>query len=200
MALQLTTIGRLKKPGLTDISIEDTSWDDYLTGVIAEVSSTIEGYIGHPILNETVTEVRNVENQEGVFWLRRRPVTSITSVETRVNVSTAWADATTLTSTSYDFDASNGKLVVTSTMPMGALTMRVIYVAGFATTLANLISNYHDIVSAAERQVSYVYRRRNDPGAASISIGGQSMAHVKAVDLLDSVKATLRKYRSYQVV
>ena len=199
MTLQLTTPEAMKRPGLTDLDLTDTSFDAWLEGAIAEVSAAVEQYVGCDLTLETVTEVRSIFVQSGALWLNRRPVTSITSIDTRLSVSTAWDDAYTLSSTSYDF-LESGMLAFSTFPSLGYLSTRIVYVAGLAASASDLEANHPAVASAAKRQVAHMFRRRIQPDASSVSMGGQNRNPSESVSLLPSVKESIAKFRSHVVV
>ena len=189
--LQVTTVDRIKK--LSANSLNAPEHDDLITSYIDEVSTQVELYLC-PLLNATVTEYRDLCQFQREIWLDRWPVTSITSVYNRSSVSVAWADANEIESTNFDFSASSARLILDATVQPGGRALRVIYVAGFATTTAALLTAYPDIVGAAERQIIHMYRRRTHPEKTSVSEGGMTQTTVQ-VELLRSVKQTLDRHR-----
>lgn len=198
--LQATTIERLKTAAYTSIDENDTSQDEWLTGAIAEVSAAIEQYIGGGLKQETgIVEVHDVLQFQREWWLKRYPVSGITSVEVRSSAVIDWADATLLQTTTYDF-TTRGRLLVLSTLSEARLGLRVTYDAGYAVDTETLLSSHREIASAAERQVAYMFRRKNDPGRASVTIAGQDQVFQDAVRLLPSVKETLKPLRRMLVV
>lgn len=200
MTLQVTTIERVKRAGITDIDLNDTTYDQPLTGLIAEVSRQFEQYIGRPLLSETVTEVQDADRFQESLWLDRPPVTSITSIKMRSALSTAFADVTALATTSFDFNATTGRIVLGLDLLAGVRSVEIIYVGGFAATTTALVSSYPDIVNAAERQVAEMWRRRMSPDRASESINGVTSTTQMAVRLLPSVKETLFGYKRMRLV
>lgn len=200
MTLQVTTLDRIKRLGVTDIDLNDPTYDQPLTGLIAEVSKQIEQFIGHPLAQETVTEVHDLERFTTSVWLDRPPVASITSIKQRSSLSTAFSSVTALDTTSYDYNATTGRVVFDIQLVSGPRALEVIYSGGFATTTANLVASYPDIVNAAERQIAEMWRRRENPDKSSQSINGVTELVQAPVRLLDSVKATLYPYRRVRLV
>jgi len=177
---------------------DDESDVPELDGLIAEVSTAFEAYMGRPFLEAARVEVRDTEAHQYQYWLRAFPILSIASIVIRQGVWTSFADGTTLNSTDYDFEAATGRVVlgVKSTWD-GALTMQVTYTAGFALTTAAFVTAYPDIASAADRQIAHEWFRRKALDMSSVSVGGGgSLSTMKPVGLVPAVTKTLDAYRS----
>lgn len=199
-SLQATTITRLKTTAFTGLDPNDENEDEWLQGAIDEVSSAFEAYLGCKMKQEALVETYDVQQFQTQFWLRRFPIASVTAVETRTAVSVAWADATTLDSGTYDYEPNRGRLIIDTVLPPGPMALRVSYTGGFATDTDDLLANYREIASAAERQVAYMYRRKLDPGKASVTIAGQDQVFQEPVMLLAGVKEALSPWRRLTVV
>jgi hypothetical protein len=194
--LKATTIDRVKAAGLGSFDINSDDYDDFLMGLIEETSVQFETYLGHKLLKSARTEVQDVEKFQRTFFLREYPITSVSTVKVRSAISTDWASVSALTATTYSVDTVTGRLYLdTSTAYEGHDAIQVVYTAGFSTTTALLITEYPEIASAAERQVAYLFRRRNELEASTHSVGGGTSSQVGAAKMLPGVMETLRPYR-----
>jgi hypothetical protein len=200
--LNVTTLDRIKSEGITDVTLNDHDKDQALDGLIAEVSTAIEQYIGRDLLVQTVTEVRDTHRFQESIWLYAPPVASITSVFHRSSFVTAWADASEIESTAYDFDATSGRLLMSAQLAESPQGLQIIYSGGFSLTTAALVTAYPEIVSAGERQIAHEWRRRTSLDQTAKGIGGGRSQPNQSVDissLLPAITKTLDAYRLWRV-
>jgi hypothetical protein len=72
--------------------------------------------------------------------------------------------------------------------PGGSKAYQVTYTGGYATIPA-------DLEGAVCQQVVYEWRRRNDPGLSAVSLPDGTINKMQVGEWLESVKATLNRYR-----
>ena len=197
-SLAVTTLARLKDgQKIEGLVLANTTVDAILTDLINEVSTMFERYIGHQLLSAARTEVYDVLSGTETIFLREFPVTALTSVKLRSSVSGDFADVTALDATNYEHNPTTGELHFTRPLGWtGRRLLQVVYTAGVDTSTANLIANNPDIPAAADRQIAYMFLRRNRPGAGGLQIAGGSVQHEVELDLLKTVKRTLNQYKT----
>lgn len=194
--LETTTVDRVKISSLSDLDLNDTTKDELLYNLILEVSTQIEEYLGHELIAKQRVEVFDVEPLQERMWLPQWPVSSIDEVRNRSSAAVLWADTSALDTTSYTLLPNPGRIEFNTTLLPGPLNLQVTYTAGIAATTQALIASNADLVAAAERQVGYLFRRRENPDRTSTSFQGASFTGtIVEARLLPSVKETLRKYK-----
>ena len=201
--LKATTIDRVKEQGLGSIDINDEQYDAILQGLIDETSIQFEVFLGHRLLKAARTEVHDVERFRHSFFLREYPLASVATVKFRTSIATDWSTVAALPATSYTFDSATGRLYVDRDVIDAKDGLQVVYTGGFSTTTTLLTQEYPEIASAADRQVAYAFKRRNNPAASSTSVGASSVGYPVAfgepgqgaLSLLKSVRDTLGAYK-----
>lgn len=169
---------------------------------IASVTQKIERYLGRHIEAKQRTEYYDVDGCNGrldaddddaLFHLKGWPVSAVASVK---NSDEGDYDDHVLTAGS-DFIApvNRGRLVIKSSLTIGADALQVVYTGGMATTTEAFVDAYPDIADAADVQVVYEYLRRKTPGAASVSNAGGTVEQEGELKLLKEVKRALDKHK-----
>ena len=187
------------------LEISSTTHDTVLDRLIAVVSQRIEDYLDRPLESKARTEEYDIKPRQRVVFLRAYPLTAQNQI-TEIKIATDWKFDTVsaVSSDDYHVDLANGAVHLnfypilrylnsnTETAP-GAV--RVAYTGGFATSTANLISNYPAIASAAETQVIAMWRRRDEPMVKTIDVGEYSSTKEGPVRFLPDVVEALTPYR-----
>ena len=201
--LDATTRERVKRAaGYQDPTTADSNEDTYLDALIDSVSLAFDRFIGGStpsgstsrLLQESRTEVFDLPRWRNFLWLPAYPISSITSVKQRSSISTAFSDVTAIDSSNYEAVTDTGKLNFTFNLFAGEQTVQVVYVGGLATSTANLITNYPDVVDAADKQIVYELKRRDALGPGSIAVQGSTFVSQAGVKLLPSVTERLWPY------
>ena len=198
-SLTVTTKPNLKDKGWIDIPALNTDYDDWMDGAIEEVSTQFEAYIGRDFLEVSRVVELDVELNQFDFWLRHYPIVSIAEIKTRRHLGLSFStEGIVLATNRYAFDAAKGILYTRGPQKvMGNLTLQVTYVGGLGTNQADLETNFPDIVSAANRQIAFMFKRRLDPGSFTQSIAGESTRADAELKLLKTVTETLDRHRSF---
>lgn len=199
-SLDVTTIARVKTVLNKDAG--DSAHDQVLEGLIKQVSTKVEQFIGRELLSTSRTETYDGEPRMDRLCLNQFPVSAVTSVKVRASVGdeTDWATITAVDDQNYELQESDGRsgvLLLNFTPFVGRAAIQVVYTAGFGTSAADLLSSYPDVVSAAERQVAFEFQRWNDPGGKNVNVDGMSEVHTSPVRLLPAVAETLWAYKGW---
>jgi hypothetical protein len=142
--------------------------------------------VGFAVKAKAITEYH--DGDSGVLlWLKNPPVASLSLY---LDSSRAWGAGCLLTEdTDYVLDVNTGKVVlVTTSFPSGAKTVKAMYTGGYTTVPSN-------IEGAVIRLARYWYDSMANAhvGVLSISIGGGTTAFVN--DIPDDVMAVADQYR-----
>jgi len=195
-SLQLTTIARVK----TVLSKNDSADDQFLTSLVAEVSTKIEQFVGRAMLQAERTEVYDGEPRMNRLTLFNAPVSAISSIKTRASITTDWSNVTAIDTDNDELqeaDGRSGVLLLNFQPYVGLSTIQAVYTAGFGADTSDLLANYPDIAAAAERQVAYEFDRRRQVDGATIQIQGAQEGSIPETQLLRAVKETLWAYRAW---
>ncbi len=196
--MDATTIARVK--ALLDIT--SSTYDAVLTTMVAAASRRIENYIDRPLLETARTETYSIKPRQDVLFLRAYPVASVASIKLALDWD--YAAATAIDTNDFNVDAETGMVRFLffpinnwkgNNLAAAPNVMQVVYTAGLATNTANLITNHPDIAYAADVQTVAMWRRRDSPQGASLSVGGSSLSYEDALGLTKETVQTLAPYR-----
>lgn len=154
----------------TIIGKTDAGDDATLDAMIAAVSDEIEVELDTDLLQATKTEEYDVADRQRLFFLRKYPVASITTVKSRSDWD--WASASALDSALYHLRPNSRRLYIEAGLVSGPGTLQVVYVGGFDTTVALILSNFPSISMAANIAVVAMWRKRKDPLKVGVSQAG----------------------------
>jgi hypothetical protein len=148
-----------------ELGITNNDKDDLLGDLLDQTSAAIESYLGRRLPVETVTEVRRddeIPYDDQPVWLRRYPVSSITSIV---------ADGETLQVSEYDLDGDDGSVWHVDgdgdADAWGAIRKLIItYTAGYSTIPADIQRATLDFSK------SKYYSQLRDPSMRSEEIPG----------------------------
>ena len=193
MALMTAAQARLYIPALSG-----TAADTDLDSLIGKAARVFAYYLGFPPNAagtnpslETVTYTQTLDGPGGVtLKLPVIPIQSVTSIHD--DPDRAYGSGDLVAASDYEVDLERGLVILKPTSVHGNWStsyraIRVVYVAGFATTPGA-------IVHAGGLQIAHWWGARNHIGKTSISQGGGS-ASVKTLELLPEVKEALAPYR-----
>jgi len=196
--INATTIDRVK--ALLDIS--STNYDAVLTTMVAAASRRIESYIDRPLEQTARTQEYPIKPRQDVIFLRAYPVTAISSIKLALDWD--FASATDFDAKDWTYDAETG-MIHLSFFPIlnyngnnqapAPNVIQVAYTGGFATSTANLITDYPDIAYAADIQAVAMWRRRDSPQGQSVSVGGGSIGYEGALRMIPDAIEALTPYR-----
>jgi hypothetical protein len=148
-----------------ELGITNNDKDDLLGDLLDQTSAAIESYLGRRLPVETVTEVMRddeIPYDDQPVWLRRYPVSSITSIV---------ADGETLQVSEYDFDGDDGSVWHVDgdgdADAWGAIRkLTITYTAGYSTIPADIQRATLDFSK------SKYYSQLRDPSMRSEEIPG----------------------------
>lgn len=163
-----------------------------LADIIAEAEVVIENYIGSPINETTVTEIRD-GRWEQVFTLKKSPATEIVSFEYNTGTISAptWE---AFDAELYRLEPLQGQIVTLCHIPKGLGNIKIVYKAGYVT--ADIPK---DIKIALKRLIAYLWRSRGSAGIKSESIDGSSVTYQDASTTNGIDTQILDKYRTFNV-
>tara|TARA_R110000751_G_scaffold265735_1_gene364813 strand:- start:50 stop:664 length:615 start_codon:yes stop_codon:yes gene_type:complete len=196
--MDATTIARVK--ALLDIT--SSTHDTVLTSIVASVSKRFESYLDRKLLAEARTQEYNIRPRQNKLFLREYPVSAIASI--KIALDWDYASAIAVSASDYHVTSDTGTVHFTfnpitsyggSNYAYAPDAIQVVYTAGFATSTANLITNYPDIAMAADLQSVAMWRRRDTPQGNSISVGGSSISYENPLDLVPDVIHALSPHR-----
>ena len=156
-----------------------TTWDAVLDSLVARVSAKFEILCDRTIASATYTEYYSGDASR-TLQLRQSPVTSITSIHSDFDRVT-WDSTTLISADDYTFDGPSGVVYYDLSFIPGVKNVRVVYVAGYATTPAGIVDAVCEWVAAG-------FNRRKGSGLTSESFGGVSQSY-----LADAMPAGVRE-------
>ena len=123
-----------------------------------------------------------------------------------MKVSGDWdfAAATAVDSSDYHVDLESGMLHLNyypisnyqgNNMATAPNVVQIVYTGGFATSGANLITNYPAISAACEMQVIAMWRRRDQPMMDTVKIDEYTSTVAGPLEFLPDVRQALMPYR-----
>ena len=199
--MDATTVTRVK--ALLDIT--SSTHDAVLGTLVDTVSQRIESFIDRPLEATARTEEYDIRPRQRVLFLRAYPLTAQGDIA-NIKIALDWdfAAATAVTSTDYHVDLNTGAVhfnfypitqYLGNTMATAPNAIQVVYTGGFATSTANLVTNYPAIAYAADTQVIAMWRRRDEPMVKSTRIGDYASTVEGPVQFLPDVIEALIPYR-----
>lgn len=184
--LALTTLADVKAYGTRPTSTEK---DDSIALMIPAVSAEIEAYLDRVLLIGSTSQAFDVYPDQIIFWLRRYPVSAVTTVQTRGDDDPIDSD---------DYDLVEGRRIVFTNprgLEAGDDTLTVTFTGGAAADTAGIKSDYPDIYLAATMQVWNMAQRISEEDAKAIAVGGQNVS-THQVSLLKRVRELLDRHRN----
>jgi hypothetical protein len=165
-----------------------TGKDALLTAIIEYVSPRIESYLNRNLRKETRRTLFNAGKK--IFALSAYPIDSSTTAVSVV------LDGTTQTINSDYFVWEDRGVVEFEYTPLYTEPQQIAitWVGGY-TEISDVIEVPDDIKLACVLQCSYVFRRRKDIGATSISMPDGSVSSAGSMQLLPEVKDILGAYK-----
>ena len=187
------------------LQITGTSQDTVLDRLIASVSQRMEDFIDRPFHQTARTEEYSIKPRQNTLFLRAYPLTAQGDISS-VKVSGDWdfAAATAVDSSDYHVDLDSGMLHLNyypisnymgNNMATAPNVVQVVYTGGFATSGANLITNYPAISAACEMQVIAMWRRRDQPMMDTVKIDEYTSTVTGPLEFLPDVRQALMPYR-----
>ena len=177
---------------------EDVRDDDLLTGFIALVSARFERECNR-IFGRAADITEEFSGDETELRLNRYPVdsTGITKWELKSGEVTGWE-----TQTGVDcLIRRNCVVSLTTAIGTWQQQLRITYSGGYvlpgATATAGQTELPDDLEQACIEQCAYLYQSKDRLGLVSVSGDGGSVSQFAQLDLLPSVKPTLKKYERW---
>lgn len=114
---------------------DNTEQDAYLADLILLVTSEVENYCGRTFASATFTEYFDGVFQDSLN-LKNYPITSITSIHD--DGDRVYGDSSLISSSDYVYYADEGIVKFDSVLSGGNKSVKVVYVAGYATIPSDL--------------------------------------------------------------
>ena len=183
------------------LGITKTDYDVLINRLIVGAESVFEAYIHRPLIVNAADVPEYFTALGSFLQLNRYPVISITSLKEALDYDFDSADAL-VADTDYRIlnIGTNGvlKKIYSSWFPADDC-IQVVYRGGYTsagqTPGEGETALPADIREAAIEQVSFIYKRRDDIGLASVSAEGGSISKFAPLDLLPLVKKILDRYK-----
>jgi hypothetical protein len=187
--MALATLDQLKSQ--LNFKSSDTQYDIKLTLFLEAGSKWVENYCQRIFSQATYTEVLH-GNGSNLITPRQWPITSVTEV--RISENQDWADSSNLIAAS-DFGTDSdqtGIWLYSQYLPTAFNSVRVIYVAGYATIPYDL-----QLANILVSEWIYKVQNRGDSGRTSVGKQGESASVL--VDIPPIVKTVLQPYKRYEL-
>ena len=193
---------------LTDVKgrlgVSDTDYDTMISGIISGLDSVFESYTQRSLLLNAVDVTEYYTGLSSMLQLRRYPVVSITSIKEALTYD--FAGETALTEDEDYHLMSGGKKGILYRIFMNWSRTRdsvqVIYKGGYCSAGqapgAAEFAMPADLREAAIEQATFIFKRKDDIGLASVSFEGGSINKFSPMVLLPMVKTILDDYRRLQ--
>lgn len=155
-----------------DGSAPATGTETLIDALIDAVSAAAEKYLNRQTQAASTTEYLDVAPYQRVWSLKAFPVTAVTSVS--FDPDQSWGSGTALTAgTDYQSPLYEPRGLLTTWAPLGGgiynRALKVIYTGGMAADVTAFVSAYPDIGLAMGQQVAFLWQRRKDMGASTLS-------------------------------
>ncbi len=183
------------------LGLTDTDHDTTIARVITGLESLFNSFTQRTLL-VTAADITEYYSAEGPYLqIDRYPIVSITSIKETLDY--AFDSATALTvNTDYRL-VKTGKNGVIYRMHIpwqsAADGVQVVYRAGYCpagqSPSAGEFAMPADLREAAIEQASFIFKRRDDIGLASVGFEGGSLQKFSAIKLLPMVEQVLKSYR-----
>lgn len=158
---------------------------EYAKQLISAMSRSVEKFMGRYLEQTSRTTYVDVREGDRVFFLQGYPISStgLTIVEDAARGFTGSA----VSSDDYDTTAralDEGRIEFDYEPSVGPSALKITYTGGLATSLANLIASYPDLVHACERQIAFEIRHQGLLGLDSNGGGTIGESARRQVSLL----------------
>lgn len=187
--MALATLEQLKTQ--LNFQVTDTRYDTKLTLFLEAGSKWVENYCQRVFSETTYTEIHH-GNGSNLITTRQWPINSVT--ELRISESQDWTNTNTLVDTAdYGTDVDKtGIWLFSQMLPTAYNSVRVIYVAGYATIpydlqLANILAS------------EWIYKVQNRGDSGRTSVGKQGENASMLTDIPPVVKTLLQPYKRYEL-
>jgi len=161
----LTTIADVK----TLLNITASTWDTLLQSLVTAASKFIANYCDRDFCDAGSDVTEYYDGYDGeikTLRLKKYPITSITSIGSRIGSFTNPTYYTYDAATQYVFKPESGEVNFTFRLPAGHQNVKVIYRGGYAVGAYPL-----DLVLACQKIVAKEYLKRMSQGITNERIG-----------------------------
>ena len=166
--------------------------DALIPVLIADVSARFEQYLGRALELTTRTERFDAHPTTSRLMLEAYPISSVARVE--YDPERAFGSTGDVLVANDDFvsDDAHGILFLEGVLLSDyRQAIEVEYDGGLGANQAALEAAFPELVHAADLQVAYLARRRQNLGGSATSAAGASTTYVGAYELLPEVKSIL---------
>lgn len=190
-AKDLTTIASVK----TLLGISDTTYDALLQTLVTAASKYIANYCDRDFRSDGADVTEYYDGYDGnmkVLQLKKYPITSITSISSRIGSFTNPTWYTYDAATQYVFKPETGEVFFQFCLPRGHQNIKVVYKGGYVDG-----SVPEDLDLACQKVVAKEFLKRQAQGVLNESISGASIAWREDLDpmvvnlLADYIKVSL---------
>lgn len=196
--LEVTTLASAKEYRNTSGSGDDNQ----LTQLIKLVSSVFEEYLNRVFKTDAaIVEYFDVYPNKQTFYLKGYPVTSVTNV---------WNDHDlqfTTATPSDDYVLLDSRRIVFRPNYLvfsGRSALKVQYAGGMADDTATFITDFPEITTAANMQITYMFSKIREEDLIDVALSGKSSRSSSRAssrgDLLPQVRNILDRYRNFPTI
>jgi len=186
----LITLAELKP--YIKVEASETSFDTVLNAMISEISKLFQSFVGCDILTDTYSSIKVNGSGRSVLDLPNWPITAVSSITEE--------DIALIEGTDFEISVNRDYLIRLdglggeSKWAKGIKNITVSYTAGFSGTPG-------DLKLACKKQIGHEWKQQSNKewGETSRSFPDGSVAFTPTSELLDSVKAILKRYRRIRI-
>jgi len=183
------------------LGINDTDHDTNLVTIIDNLLSVFENHCLRKLILNAADVTEYYTGCGRYIQLDRYPIVSVTSIKQALDYD--FDNATALTANTDYRQVREGKNGILYRMHQDWYNtedcIQVIYTGGYCSAGQTPGSGEHalpeDLVEAAILQSSFIFKRRNDIGLASVSFEGGAISKSEPVRLLPMVKDILKDFK-----
>lgn len=182
----LVTLEKVK--AALELATAETKFDTVLTDMIADVSEEAMSYM--ELRFDEITDY--TEYFDGGGAILHLKYANVSSLELWADTDNFFESTDLIPTTEYEIYSKRGllKLKDKARFAAGLNSVKVKYDGGYK--VADLPA---DLRRAILRQITYAFRRRNDPGLSSVTFPDGSVSKYDMGQWLPEVEATLDRYR-----
>ena len=188
---KVTTAARVK--ALLEIDSSDNTHDTTIENMIDTVGHRFENYLDRSMYQTSRTEEYTTRPRQDVIFLRHYPVASIASVKDAADWD--FSGATAWNAADYHVDGSTGMLHLAKYPVAGPNMLQVVYDAGMSRNQAEFLTEYPNLVMAADLQTAEMFSRRDTMNSGSVSVNGSSVSYEAPLAMTPEVLELLAPYR-----
>lgn len=185
----ITTSARVK----AQRDLSGSGFDSFVDKIIAGVSQMAEDYLGRRLLQQSWTEIKQLQSRRRIVSLDAFPITSVTSV--RYAPTRDFSTVDPMDSSGYQVLLREGQIDLSGIQTWFERGfVQVIYTGGMATDTAGFIAAYPRIADAADNECVARLNRMRAPDGSPQALNS-SVAYQEQLAPLTDFYAALDPHR-----